>query len=261
MRSATVLHPLGATSRAASAWRVNHRGTLPSTSRMPGVGLDGTRRIWPAHVGSLVGPDGSRRKQSDRLDDHRDDQEAPTQNRMTAIAVRAAQVALPRHRVRVRQRDCACRWICQHGREPIALPAGRLVWPDPQYRSRASTVTRPAYWLSDGSVTATLWTRLRAKHGRSGLWPLLLEGLDGEPARPWVGGDGGMVDGPCQLLRSGVTAGCGPAELGGPVRGPAAMTRPAHGRTTSARQLADSGRKADLVRAAHLAGRPNSPGE
>ena len=39
---------------------------------------------------------------------------------------------------------------------PVTLPAGRLIWPDPQPRSRASTVTGPAYWLSDGSVTASL---------------------------------------------------------------------------------------------------------
>jgi hypothetical protein len=40
------------------------------------VGLVGSRRIWPAHVGRVVGPDGSRRIQKDRLDDHRDDQVA-----------------------------------------------------------------------------------------------------------------------------------------------------------------------------------------
>jgi hypothetical protein len=43
---------------------------------MLGVGLVGSRRIWAAHVGCLVGPDGSRRIQKDRLDDHRDDQGA-----------------------------------------------------------------------------------------------------------------------------------------------------------------------------------------
>jgi hypothetical protein len=47
---------------------------LPITSRMLGVGLDGSRRIWPAYVGWLVGPDGSRRIQKDRLDDQTDDQ-------------------------------------------------------------------------------------------------------------------------------------------------------------------------------------------
>src|SRR5215207_8884403 len=38
------------------------------------VDLVGSRRIWPAHVGGLVGPDGSRRIQKDRLDDQTDDQ-------------------------------------------------------------------------------------------------------------------------------------------------------------------------------------------
>jgi hypothetical protein len=33
------------------------------------VDLVGSRRIWPAHVGWVVYPDGSRRIPSDRLDD------------------------------------------------------------------------------------------------------------------------------------------------------------------------------------------------
>jgi hypothetical protein len=43
---------------------------------MIGVGLDGFRRIKAAQVGRAVGPDGFRRMQTDRLDDHRDDQSA-----------------------------------------------------------------------------------------------------------------------------------------------------------------------------------------
>jgi hypothetical protein len=43
---------------------------------MFGVDLVGSRRIWPAHVGQRVGPDGSRRIQKDRLDDQTDDQSA-----------------------------------------------------------------------------------------------------------------------------------------------------------------------------------------
>jgi len=38
------------------------------------VDLIGSRPIWPAHVGGLVDPDGSRRNPSDRLDDQTDDQ-------------------------------------------------------------------------------------------------------------------------------------------------------------------------------------------
>jgi hypothetical protein len=49
---------------------------------MPAYAKDGTSRIEPAHVGCLVGPDGSRRIQKDRLDDHWDDQGHPTENRM-----------------------------------------------------------------------------------------------------------------------------------------------------------------------------------
>src|SRR5215217_7408722 len=49
---------------------------LPITSRMLRVDLDGSRRIEPAHVGCVVGPDGSRRIQKDRLDDQMDDQGA-----------------------------------------------------------------------------------------------------------------------------------------------------------------------------------------
>jgi hypothetical protein len=47
---------------------------LPITSRMLGVDPVGSRRIWPAHVGCVVDLVGSRRIQTDRLDDHRDDQ-------------------------------------------------------------------------------------------------------------------------------------------------------------------------------------------
>ena len=43
---------------------------------MLGVGLDGFRRIVPAHVGCRFDLVGSRRMQSDRLDDQRDDQGA-----------------------------------------------------------------------------------------------------------------------------------------------------------------------------------------
>jgi hypothetical protein len=50
------------------------------------IGLDGSRRIEPAHVGWPVGPDGSRRIQTDRLDDQMDDQGASDRNRMARQA-------------------------------------------------------------------------------------------------------------------------------------------------------------------------------
>jgi len=43
--------------------RSGHVPDLPITRRMLGVELVGSRRIWPAHVECLVGPDGSRRIQ------------------------------------------------------------------------------------------------------------------------------------------------------------------------------------------------------
>jgi hypothetical protein len=55
---------------------------LPITSRMLGVDLDGSRRIEPARVGWVGGPDGSRRIQTDRLDDQMDDQGPSDRNRM-----------------------------------------------------------------------------------------------------------------------------------------------------------------------------------
>src|SRR3954469_19563669 len=65
----------------------------------------------------------------------------------------------------------------------VALPAGDLVWPDPDY-AQHQMPTRPAYWLSNEPATARLWTRLRAEHPRSGLWPLLLD----DTTQPWSAG-------------------------------------------------------------------------
>jgi hypothetical protein len=66
------------TSWPCNSWSREGIRTLDplTTRRMLGVDLDGFRRIQAAQVGWLVGPDGSRRIQTDRLDDHRDDQGA-----------------------------------------------------------------------------------------------------------------------------------------------------------------------------------------
>lgn len=68
-------------------------------------------------------------------------------------------------------------------RMSVALPAGDLVWPDPDY-AQHQTPTRPAYWLSEAPVDTDLWVRLRAEHHRSGLWPLLLD----DSTQPWSAG-------------------------------------------------------------------------
>ncbi|WP_395108196.1 DUF4253 domain-containing protein [Actinomadura sp. SCN-SB] len=66
---------------------------------------------------------------------------------------------------------------------PVALPAGDVVWPDPGYPQH-QFVRRPAFWVSDEPVDGELWARLRAEHGTSGLWPLLLDESD----QPWAAG-------------------------------------------------------------------------
>lgn len=58
----------------------------------------------------------------------------------------------------------------------VRLPAGRMVHSD---------TGEPLLWLSDEPASPGLWSRLRAEHPRSGLWPLLLHGLDTDPVRPW----------------------------------------------------------------------------
>lgn len=63
------------------------------------------------------------------------------------------------------------------------LPAGDLVWPDPDYTQHQAP-TRPAYWLSDEPAGAGLWSRFRAEHHRSGLWPLLMD----DSTQPWSAG-------------------------------------------------------------------------
>lgn len=65
----------------------------------------------------------------------------------------------------------------------VPLPPGRAVRPADEETDQL------IYWLSDTPATAELWARLRAEHATSGLWPLLLGGLDGEEDRPWIEGE------------------------------------------------------------------------
>ncbi|MCW2945198.1 MAG: hypothetical protein JWR24_1915 [Actinoallomurus sp.] len=65
----------------------------------------------------------------------------------------------------------------------VTLPNGSVVWPDPGYPQH-QPAKRAAFWISDAPVPAELWTRLRAEHRTSGLWPVLLE----DSAQPWSAG-------------------------------------------------------------------------
>ncbi|MGW0505059.1 DUF4253 domain-containing protein [Micromonospora sp. NPDC003241] len=66
---------------------------------------------------------------------------------------------------------------------PVSLPPGRTV------RSEEAPDERPALWLSDGPAPSGLWPELHAAHAGSGLWPLLLDHLHGDPDRPWADGE------------------------------------------------------------------------
>jgi hypothetical protein len=78
--------PPGSHVRPERDLNVRHRPARPADRQIRSlvlcVDLVGSSRIWAAHVGCLVGPDGSSRVPSDRLDDHRDDQGASNRSRM-----------------------------------------------------------------------------------------------------------------------------------------------------------------------------------
>ncbi|MFF2776658.1 DUF4253 domain-containing protein [Streptomyces sp. NPDC058052] len=68
--------------------------------------------------------------------------------------------------------------------EDIPLPAGRMVT-----AGEGDGATQPL-WLSDGPAPFGSWGRIRAVHARTGLWPLLLEPLQGQrDFRPWASGE------------------------------------------------------------------------
>ncbi|WP_223830428.1 hypothetical protein [Nocardiopsis quinghaiensis] len=58
----------------------------------------------------------------------------------------------------------------------VELPPGHVV------RSEEGA---PLLWLSEDAAPFGLWSLLSAEHPRSELWPLLLDGVHGEPDRPW----------------------------------------------------------------------------
>jgi hypothetical protein len=70
----------------------------------------------------------------------------------------------------------------------MPLPQGRIVISD---EGEGDT---PAIWMTDAPAPAELWNRLLAVHPRTGLYPLLLDALDGDDGedgefRPWASGE------------------------------------------------------------------------
>ncbi|MEV0408762.1 DUF4253 domain-containing protein [Actinoallomurus sp. NPDC050550] len=68
---------------------------------------------------------------------------------------------------------------------PDGLPPGRLITPEQSRRAD------PVLWVSDEPLpdAGRQWARLFALHKRTGLCPLLLDTLRGEPGRPWHDGE------------------------------------------------------------------------
>ncbi|GLZ14627.1 hypothetical protein Acsp04_48620 [Actinomadura sp. NBRC 104425] len=66
---------------------------------------------------------------------------------------------------------------------PDGLPPGRLITPE--------EADRPALWVSDEPLpdAGRHWLRLYDLRHETGLYPLLLEGLAGDPGRPWHDGE------------------------------------------------------------------------
>jgi hypothetical protein len=53
----------------------------------------------------------------------------------------------------------------------------------------------PVLWVTDEPVddAGARWASLRRDFGSTGLWPLVLGSLDGDPTRPWLAGEFGSV--------------------------------------------------------------------
>ena len=65
----------------------------------------------------------------------------------------------------------------------VPVPPGRTV------TAEKGDPDTPVLWLTDAPATGSLWSRLRAAHQGSGLWPVLLDHLDGDGGRPWDDGE------------------------------------------------------------------------
>lgn len=72
--------------------------------------------------------------------------------------------------------------------EDPTLPAGRLVVADPGFDG---DVTTPVMWCSEQPVkkTASVAAALCRRFETTGVWPLVLDALGGDVARPWLDGE------------------------------------------------------------------------
>jgi hypothetical protein len=74
---------------------------------------------------------------------------------------------------------------------PDELPPGVLVEPDPDFLDQDEWTGRDFLWVSDELLddAGELWARLFERRTETGLYPLLLDTLEGDPGRPWHDGE------------------------------------------------------------------------
>src|SRR5262245_9413372 len=73
----------------------------------------------------------------------------------------------------------------------IQLPDGHRVLPDPSSASDPSGAAQPVLWVSDNALPdlERWWGMLHWQFPATGLWPVVLDVLDGGGTRPWDTGE------------------------------------------------------------------------
>jgi hypothetical protein len=74
----------------------------------------------------------------------------------------------------------------------VRLPPGHLISPDPAFSSKSpAPALPPVAWMSDKRLrdVAGHWHALAVTFHQHGLWPLILQSLDGADDRPWDSGE------------------------------------------------------------------------
>lgn len=83
----------------------------------------------------------------------------------------------------------------------VELPAGTAVAPDEAMQvTEGDAGAAPVLWISDEPVDADVRDELVDRFEQTGLWPVWLEGLEGQSERPWdvgefTGGDAARIEG------------------------------------------------------------------
>jgi hypothetical protein len=74
---------------------------------------------------------------------------------------------------------------------PDGLPPGVLVEPDPDFLDQEEWAGHDFLWVSAERLddAGPLWARLFERRAETGLYPLLLDTLQGDPGRPWHDGE------------------------------------------------------------------------